>query len=143
MTKREVVRMRKIQPAEMSVAADAKVTDLDRVWSNIADQRRTHEKSVAIEFNAATIVVVVKTSLDRVALAYEILAKDVRDVNVLVAGVEAIQTAVRIFLEHREIRCVELVTIVFKRAEHASAEVIVGKDEAAEVGDRSEERRVG
>src|ERR1041385_9389166 len=77
-----------------------------------------------------------KTSLDRVALANEILAKDVCDVNVLVTSVEAIQAAVRVFLEHREIHRVELVTIVVKRAEHSRAEVVVGKNEAAEVRDK-------
>src|SRR6185369_8631588 len=82
--KREVVSVREIEPPQVSITTDAEIADLDRVWSNIAHQRRPHQKAVAIEFDAATIVVVVKTSLDRVALAKEILAKDVCDINVLV-----------------------------------------------------------
>src|SRR5678815_4938146 len=109
--------MREIEPAEVTIAVHAEITDLDRVWSNVADQRRSHQKTVAIEFNAAAIVVVVKTSLNRVVLANKILPKDVRDVNVLVACVKAVQAAVGVFLEHREVGGIELVTIVVERAE--------------------------
>src|SRR5689334_23842108 len=104
--------MRKIEPSEMTIAAHAQITDFDRVWSNVADQRRPHQKTVAIEFHPTAIVVEVKTALDRVTLAHEILAKDVRDVNVLMPRVEAVQTAVSVFLENRDVSGVELVTIV-------------------------------
>src|ERR1051325_1029714 len=120
----------------MTITAKPQIANLDRVRPDVANQRRSHQKPVAIEFNAASIVVVVKTSLDRVTLAYEILAKDVCDVNILGAGVEAIQAAVRIFLEHREVRGVELITIVVESAKHARAEIVVGKNKPAEVGNK-------
>ncbi len=41
-----------------------------------------------------------KAALDRVALADEVLAKDVGDINVLMSRVEAIEAAVRVLLEH-------------------------------------------
>ncbi len=82
----------------MAVAAKPKITDFDRVGPDVADQRWSHQKTVAIEFDAAAIIVVVKTSLNRVALANEVLSENVGDVNVLMARVEAIQAAVRVFL---------------------------------------------
>src|SRR5687767_7672658 len=75
-----------------------------------------------------------KTSLDRVALANEILPEDVGDVNILMTRVEAVQPAVRVFLEHREVGAVELVPVVVERAKHARAKVVVGKDKPAKVG---------
>src|ERR1051326_3741850 len=77
-----------------------------------------------------------KAALDRVTLANEILPKDVGDVNVLMARVEAVQAAVRVFLEHREVRGVELHPVVVGAAENACAEVVVGKNEAAKVGNK-------
>ena len=56
MSKSEVVGVRKIEPAEMTVATETKIGNLDRVWSNVANQRRSHQKTVAIEFNAAPVV---------------------------------------------------------------------------------------
>src|SRR5690242_17265139 len=102
----------------MTVAAEPEITNLDRVRPDVANQCRPHEKTVAIEFNAASIVVVMKTALDRVALAHEVLAKDAGDVNVLMARVEAIQAAIGIFLEHREVSGVELITVVVESAKH-------------------------
>ena len=104
--------------------------------ADVPNRRRSHQKSVAIKFDAAAIVVVMKTSLDRVALANEVLAKDVGDVNVLMARVEAIQTAIRVLLEHREIRGIELLSIVIESAKHARAEIVVGKNKPAEVGNK-------
>src|SRR5688500_20297443 len=86
---------------------------------SVANQCRPDQKPVAIEFNRAAIVVVMKTSLDRVTLANEILPEDVGDVNVLMARVEAIQTAVCVLLEHREVRTVELDAIVVQGAQDA------------------------
>src|SRR5690242_18020578 len=120
----------------MAVAANAEITDLDRMRSDVANRRGPHEETVAIEFNAASIVVVMKAALDRVALANEILAEDVRDVDVLMTRVETVETAIRVLLQHREVRGIELVTIVIKRAKHARAEIVVGKNETAEVGNK-------
>src|SRR5690349_20464104 len=136
MSKREVIRVRKIQAAEVTIATEAEVTDLDRARPRITDQRGPDQKTVAIELHAAAIVVVMKAALNRVALAHEVLAKDVGDVDVLMACVEAVQAAVRILLEHREVSGVELHAIVVGGAEHARTEVVVGEDEAAEVRDK-------
>src|SRR5690242_876162 len=96
----------------MAVATETKIADLHRMRASVADQRGPDQKPVTIEFDRAAIVVVMKTALDCVAFAQEILAKDVRDVNVLVTRVETIEAAVRVFLEHREVRAVELDAVV-------------------------------
>ena len=120
----------------MAIATDAKITNLDRVWPDIANQRRPHQKTVAIKFDTASIVVVMKTSLNRVALANEVLPEDVCDVNVLMARVETVQTAVRVLLEHREVCGVELIAIVVKRAKHSRAKIVIGKNKTAKVGNK-------
>src|SRR5829696_5785418 len=120
----------------MTVAADTEITNLDRMWPDVADRRRPHEKAIAIELNAAPIIVVMKAALNRVCLANKILAKDVGDVNILMARVEAIQAAVGVFLQHRKVRTIELVTIIVKRTKHARAEVVIGENEPAEVGNK-------
>src|SRR5688572_9660184 len=109
----------------MAITADAEITHFDRMWSNIPNQRRPHQKTIAIKFNAPSIVVVVKTSLNRVALANKILAEDIRDINILMPLIETIQTAVGILLEHREVCGVELIAVVIKRAKHSRAKIVV------------------
>src|SRR5690348_17275834 len=120
----------------MSVTTDSEITDFDRVRPHVADRRRPDQKTVAIEFHTAAIVVVMKAALNRVALANEVLPKDIGDVNVLMARVEAVQAAVRVLLQHREIRGVELHAIVVRRSKNARAEIVVGKDKAAEIGNK-------
>src|SRR2546423_12437383 len=112
MSKREVVRVREIQPAQMSITAYSQIPDLDRVRPDITNQRGPHQETVAIEFDATSIVVVMKTSLNGVAFANEVLPKNVRDVNVLMTSVETIETAVGVLLEHREVSSVELIAVV-------------------------------
>jgi hypothetical protein len=92
--------MTEVQSTQMPITANSEVTNFDRMWSHIAYRRWAYKKAIAIKLNAATIIVVVKTSLDRVTLANEILSENVRDINVLMASVEAIQAAVGILLEH-------------------------------------------
>src|ERR1051325_6882186 len=98
----------------MSIAVDADVSNLDRVRPDIANQSRPHEKTVAVVLNIAPIIVVKCTRLDRVALANEILTKEIRDVNVLLTPIETVQPAISVLLKLREVRCVELVTVVSK-----------------------------
>src|SRR6185369_4465950 len=117
----------------MAITTDPEIADLDRVWSHVADRCRPHQKTVAIKLDRASIVVVMKTSLNRVTLANEVLLENIRDVDVLMARVETVQTAVRVFLEHRKVSDVELVTIVIESTKHARAEVVIGKDKAAKV----------
>src|SRR2546421_2616907 len=109
-----VITVRQIQPADVSIAVHADVPTFDSVRSYIANQRGPHQKTVAIEFAAAAIVVVKRAGLNRVALFDEVLPKNVRDVNVLMPPIKTIQTAVRVFLELRKIRRVVLITIIIK-----------------------------
>src|SRR6185436_2681136 len=53
-----VVRVGQIQTAEMSVAIDSQIADLDGVRPHVANQCGPHQKPIAIKFAAATIVVV-------------------------------------------------------------------------------------
>ena len=81
MSKREVVGVRHIKLAEVTVAAEPEVSNLDCVGTNIADQRRPDEKTIAVILNAARVVGVMKTSLNCIALAEEVTGESVGDVN--------------------------------------------------------------
>ena len=90
MSKSKIVGVTEIESTEMTIATNTQVTNLDRVGTNIADQSRAHQKTIAIKLNSTPVIVVMKATLDRVALAYEVLTKDVRDVNVLMSSVKPI-----------------------------------------------------
>src|SRR5437899_10458202 len=50
--------------------------------------------------------------------------------------VKPVQAAVAVFLEHREERAVVLVAIIAQRSKEACAQIIVGKNKAAKVGNK-------
>src|SRR5436305_10822091 len=82
-----VVTVCQIQTPNVSIAIHADITDFDRVRSHIANQRGPDEKTIAVEFAAAAIVVVEPAGLNRVTLPDKILPKDIRDANVLMPPV--------------------------------------------------------
>src|SRR5439155_21036964 len=94
------------------VAIDANVADLDRVRTHVANQRRPHQKAIPIEFAAAAIIVVERAVLNRITLLDEVLAEKVRDVNILVSQIEAIQTTGGVFLELLKILDFVLIAII-------------------------------
>src|ERR1043166_3194174 len=102
----------------------------------VPNQRRPHEETVAIVFDTRAVVVVMQAALDRVALANEVLTKEICDVDVLMPGVKPVQAAVGIFLEHREEGAVVLVEIVVQRSKEARAQIIVGKNKAPKIGNK-------
>ena len=69
------IRMRQIQSAEMSIAADSEIANFDRMLPRVSNQRRPHEEPVAIVFDTRAIVVVMQAALNRIALANEVLTK--------------------------------------------------------------------
>ena len=101
--------------------------------AHVADERGAHQKSVAVVFDAAPVVVVMQARLNRVAFGEEILPKEIGDVNILRALVETVETAVGIFFELMKVGEVELIAIVAERAEDARAKIVIGIDEAAKV----------
>ncbi len=132
---REVVRVRQIDAAEVAVARQTEVADLDRVRPRVADDGRADFKAVAVVLDPRAVVVEVKARLRRVALREKVLPEEVGDVDVLPPTVEAVEAAVGVLLQLREVGEVELVLVVPEGAEDARAEVVVGVDEAAEVRD--------
>src|SRR5438132_153523 len=74
-TKSVKIRMRQIQPAEVSIAADSDIANFDRMWPRVSNQRRPHEETIAIVFDTRAVVVVMQAALNRVAFANEVLPK--------------------------------------------------------------------
>src|SRR5882672_11674102 len=124
-TERIVVTVGQIQAPNVSIAIHADITDFDGVWSHIANQRGSDEKTIAVEFAAAPIVVIEPAGLNRVTLPDKILPKNIRDVDILMPPIEAIQTTVCIFLKLCKIRRIVLITIIIKRAEDSSAQIVI------------------
>ena|SRR5947208_1571306 len=124
-TERIVVTVCQIQPTDVSIAIHADITDFDGVWSHIANQGGSDEKTIAVEFAAAPIVVIVPAGLNRVALPDKILPKNIRDVDILMPPIEAIQTTVCIFLKLCKIRHVILITIIIKRSENSRGQIVI------------------
>src|SRR5678816_249079 len=112
MSEGKIVGVTKIESTEVTIATNTQVSNLDRVWSHIANQSRTNQETIAVKLNSASVIVVMKASLDRVALAYKVLAKNVGDVNVLMSSVEPIESAVSVLLQHRKIGGVELNPVI-------------------------------
>src|SRR2546421_3828552 len=125
--------MRQVKFAQVSVAINPDVPHLDRMWTNVTDQRWTDQESVPIIMDAAPVIVIESARLDRVTLANEVLAKNIRNVNILMARVEAIQAAIRILLQHREVNSIKLDSIIISGAKHPKPEIVIGKNEAPKV----------
>src|SRR5436190_20022485 len=98
-----VITVRQIQTPNVSIAIHADERNFDGVRAHIANERRSDKKAVAIEFATAAIVVVEPAGLNRVTPLDEVLAKNIRDVNVLMPPIEAIQPTVCVLLELRKI----------------------------------------
>src|SRR5215813_3494032 len=106
--------MRKVEPSQVAVAADACIANLDRVWTHIAYLGRPDKKAIVIELETRSVIVEMQAALNCVSLANEILAKEIRDVDVLMTRVESVEAAVRVLLQHGEEGCIVLVMIVAK-----------------------------
>src|SRR4030095_15193073 len=129
----KVVRVRKIQTPNVTISTETNITNFNRVRSNVSDQSRPHQKTISIELNAASIIIEMEAALNRVTFGKEILPKNICYVNVLMASVEAIETAIGVLFEHRKISGVVLHAIIIKRTENPRPKVVVGKDKAAKV----------
>src|SRR5262249_28003370 len=103
-----------------------------------ADACRAYAQSVIVLKGARLVGVVEPAELERVALDEGILAKEVRDVDLLVAHIDLgeldrVQLAVGVFLEHVEHRQVVLIPVRPDVAEHPRAEVRVAEDKASKI----------
>ena len=114
MSEGEVVTVRQVQTADVSITIDAYVADLHGMRPHVANQCRPHQKTVPIEFAAAAIVVVEHAGLNRVTLPDEVLPKQIGNVNILMPQIEAIQPAIRVLFELPKVSHVVLIAIIIK-----------------------------
>src|SRR5947208_5715472 len=117
----------------MPIASEPEIAYLDRMRSHISDQSRANQKTIAVILHAAPVVVVMQTALNCVALPDQILTEHVSDVDILMAGVETVQTAIGVLLQHGKVSGVELDPIVVSRAEETKAKIVIRKNEPAKV----------
>src|SRR6266849_5170208 len=74
-----------------------------------------------------------KTHLDGIAGLDEILTIQVRDHHLPVSILQAVQAAVAIFFEHREIGGIVLIAVGSEVAEQPHARLLVGEDESSKI----------
>src|SRR4029077_3056026 len=91
------------------------------------------QEIIIVEYERGIVLVVVEADLDGVAGLEEILAVQIADEHLPLPVLKAVQTAIGVLVEHREVRGVVLVAIVAQVAEDADAGFLVVEDEAAEI----------
>lgn len=119
--------------SNMAVASHAEVISVDLVLAKDADGIRPNEKLIAVELDARLVVVVVKAELRSVTRKDEILTKVVEDDSILVAVIEGIQHAVRLFFSLIEPNEIELIPIGQTCAEETNGAIGVCEDKPAKV----------
>src|SRR5262249_51784518 len=97
--------------------------------------RRPHRKPILVEVYRWPVVIEQKAELGRVSLPYRVLSKEIGDVHILVPEVQRVQIAVRVLLQHVEIRRVELITVARVVAEQARSQIDGAKNKSAKVAD--------
>src|SRR5215467_3778712 len=88
---------------------------------------------IGVVLERRVVFVVMKTGLNRIAAGKKILAIDVGDHHLLAAELHAIEPAVGVLFEHREISRVVLIAVRIEVAEDAQAGFLVKEDEASEI----------
>ena len=122
-----------VKPADVSVAGPAEVVRLHVVIGDRADRRRPRDETILVVVPARIVEIGQETQLAGVAFPNQILPKNIRDQNLLVAPTELIQVRVGVLLEHVEGGEVVLPAVVVVVAEDADAEVGVVENEAAKI----------
>src|SRR5215813_11081952 len=118
--------MTDVEPSNVPVAGPSEVVCADAMSQDTfinhdSDRSRPHQKSIIVKMNAGIIAVQMETEFVGESLGDEILNVDVCHVNLLIALLERVQAAVRIFLEEIEPCCVVLNAVRSQRAKDANA----------------------
>ena len=134
---RVVDRSGEVQPAEVAVAVVADIGDVVLARHLPTERGGPLDEAVlvVVRLFVLAIAVVGKRHLRGEAEHREVLAIQVGDEHVVVAQAlpEIVQSAVRVFLEAAKVRDVVLPAVVVARAEQPRTELVVLKQEAAEV----------
>jgi hypothetical protein len=87
----------------MAVAGPPQIGRANFVRLKNSDGRGPHEKTVVIVMDARVVFVVMNAELGRVARLDEILHVKICDDHLLVAELECVEAAIRVFLEQVEV----------------------------------------
>src|ERR1039458_2430722 len=102
MAQRLIKRVAYIQAADVAVAGPAQVVGTNAVLRDQPDGCRPDEESVVVKVKRGVVAVVMETEFCGVAFGQEVLNVHISDVNLLMARLEGIQTAVRVLLQKIE-----------------------------------------
>src|SRR5580700_10059157 len=101
---------------------------------DVADRRGSHENAVVVVVHARIVFVPRTDKFGGVAREEKILEIDVSQYNLLMAALERVEPAVRVFLEKLKIHGVVLDAVALPIAKDAQAGLFIGKKKASEVG---------
>src|SRR5512140_1076330 len=122
-----------VQPAYVSAARPPNIVSLNLVRRDGANRGWPDQEAIVVIVQRRLIAVVVIAERRRVTFREEVLDVNVRNSDLLVAGIECIQSAVGVLLKQVKISGVVLNAIRVQVAENSQAGLFVGEDEAAEV----------
>src|SRR6266850_1162799 len=137
-----VKRMRQIDPANMSAAEPAEVTNANAMKNracpgilidHVANRRRANQKAVVVIMDAGIIFIPGGDEFRGVAGEKEILQIDVAEYHLLVAAFERVEAAVRVFLKELEIRQIVLDASGMDISKDADGRLLIHKKEAAKI----------
>src|SRR5689334_23168309 len=100
-----------------------------------ADRSRPGQKSILVVVPAVVVEIADEAELARVAFPNQVLPKNIRDVDLLIARIELVQVRIGVLLAHVEGGEIVLPAIVVVIAEKADAEIGVVKNKTAKVAD--------
>src|SRR6476659_99988 len=91
-----------VQPANVPIASPSEIVSLEVMIADIADRGRTSDEIVLVVMTFPAVEIGMETQLRGVALCKKILAKNIRDKNLLITPIKLIEVGVGIFLQHVE-----------------------------------------
>src|SRR5579872_226533 len=127
-----------IHPPDVTVAGPAQIIGANAVLKNAIihyqpNRSRPHQESIVIEVNRGIVAVVMETEFCGVAFEKRVLNVDVSDINLLMARIERIQSAVRVFFQKIKVRQVVIDAVRAQISEQAYSRLLLGENKPAKI----------
>src|SRR5205814_889762 len=128
-----IKRVIDVEPADVSVTGPAEVIRLQIMIDHGAEQVRSSKKTIFVVMPAVIVEVADKRQLAGITFPNQVLAENIRDVDLLFAWIEFVEIGISILLPHIERGQIVLPAIVVVVPENPDAEIRVVENESAEV----------
>src|SRR5579872_7307257 len=127
-----------IHPPDVTVAGPAQIIGANAVLKNAvihhyANRGRARQEPIVIEVNGGIVSVVMETEFCGVAFEKRILNVDVSDINLLMARIEGVQTAVRVFFQKIKVRQVVIDPVRTQISEKPHSRLLFRENKSAKI----------